>query len=141
MRSTRKQPFCWQEKNILRLIRKQYKKSELAKLRNLYLTITEMDSDFNGQDIRFYTKTINTYSGLSKDWIPSGLKILQDMKVIEIKEERIKGKFKGKKLVFTPDNIQEIPRKTVTGKPVNGKSILGLFDTSEDSTYLEDSNS
>lgn len=140
MRSTRKQPFCWQEKKILRIIRRQFKKNELSKLRNLYLTITEMDSDFNGKDIKFYTKTIGSYSGLARDWIPTGLNILEDLQIIKIVEERENGKFKGKKLIFTPDNIKEIPRKTVTGKPVNGKSVPGLFDSSEDSSYLEDSN-
>ena len=40
----------------------------------LYSTLTEMDSDFNGQDINFYTKTIVTYSWLNKDVVPWFLK-------------------------------------------------------------------
>lgn len=138
MRSTRNQPFCWQEKKILRKIRKSYTGSELCKLRNLYLTITEMDSDFNNQDIKFYTKTISTYGGLSKEWIPSGLKILQKMKVLQIVEDREGGKFKGKRLIFTPQNVEEIPQKTVTGKPVNGESVNGKDESSEDISLLED---
>ena len=138
MRSTRKQPFCWQEKKVLRFLRRNYKQAELIKLRNLYLTITEMDSDFNGQDIKFYTKTISSYSGLSKEWIPSGLKVLEKLQIIKIVEEKEKGKFKGKKLIFTPENIIEIPKKTVPGKTLNGEPFNGKTDTSEDSTYLED---
>lgn len=147
MRSTRNQPFCWQEKKVYRLLRQKYSGSELVKLRCLYGAITEADSDFNSQDIKYYTKTISTYSGLSKDWIPTGLKILQDeIHVLKIVEDREKGRFKGKRLIFTPENVQEIPRKPVTGKPVtgkpgNGKPLNGNNDTSEDSSSSEDINS
>lgn len=140
MRSTRNQPFCWQEKKILRILRKIYDKSELVKLRNLYLTITEIDSDFNNKDIKYYTKTIHTYSGLSKEWIPTGLKKLQRLNIIQIIEEREKGKYKGKKLIFTPEKIQEIPVKTVKGKTINGKTLNDNNDTSKDISYLEDNN-
>lgn len=141
MRSTRNQPFCWQEKKVFRLLRKHYSGSELVKLRCLYGAITEADSDFNSQDIKYYTKTIHSYSGLSKEWIPKGLKILQDeINIIKIVEERENGKFKGKRLIFTPENVAEMPRKTVPGKPVNGESLNGKNDTSEDSLFSEDSN-
>lgn len=139
-RSTRNQPFCWQEKKVLRLLRQRFKGAELQKYRNLYLTITEIDSDFNGQDIKFYTKTVSTYSGLSKDWIPQGLKTFEELKLIKIIEDRENGKFKGKRLIFTPELIEEIPQKTVDGKTGNGKTINCKQDTSEDSIYLEDSN-
>jgi len=141
MRSTRKQPFSWQEKKVLRIIRKKYSGSMNAKLRNLYLTITEMDSDFNSQDIKFYTKSINTYSGLSTEWIPTGLKILEnELNIIEIIEEREGGKFKAKTIKFTPDNIKELPHKTVTGKTFNGESVTGKNATLKDSSYLEDNS-
>ena len=138
MRSTRNQPFCWQEKKIFRALRKKYSGSELVKLRCLYGAITEMDSDFNGTDIKFYTKTIFRYTGLSKEWIPTGLKVFENMKALEIKEERYSGKFKGKRLIFTPDNVEEIPLKTVTEKTDNGKTDNGKVDTSEDISLSED---
>jgi len=139
MRSTRKQPFCWQEKKILRILRAKYKKSELVKLRCLYGAITEMDSDFNSKDIKYYTKTISTYSGLSLEWIPKGLKKFEDLGMIKIIENRENGKFKGKELIFTPENVKEVPRKTVPGKTVNGKPFAGKTEPSEDSSSLEDS--
>lgn len=138
-RSTRNQPFCWQEKKILRLFRKLFTGNELSKFRNLYGTITEMDSDFNNQDIKFYTKTISTYSGLSEDWIPKGLKKLQDLKIIVIEEDRVNGKFKGKRLIFTPENIDESICDTITVKSTNGKSLNGFLESSEDISLLEDS--
>ncbi|AVQ32289.1 hypothetical protein [Fusobacterium varium] len=138
-RSTKEQSFCWQEKKVLRLFRCLYVGKELDRIRNLYLTLTEIYSDFNGQDIKYYTETIAKYSGLSKGWIPKGLKILEELKVIELVEERSKGKFKGKKLIFTPENVEEMEKftreeeinneetiieETVTGKTITGETII-----------------
>ena len=153
-RSTKEQSFCWQEKKVLRLFRCLYVGKELDRIRNLYLTLTEIYSDFNGQDIKYYTETIAKYSGLSKGWIPKGLKILEELKVIELVEERSKGKFKGKKLIFTPENVEEmekftgeeeidneetttgeiITEETITGETVTGKTITGKTITEETTT-------
>jgi hypothetical protein len=107
-RSTRKQPFCWQEKKVLRLLKKKYKGETLSKLRNLYLTLTQMDSDFNGKEIKWYTKSISTYSGLSIRWIPKGLKIFEELNIIEIKngERDEYGRFTEKLLEFTPERVK-----------------------------------
>lgn len=167
-RSTKEQSFCWQEKKVLRLFRCLYVGKELDRIRNLYLTLTEIYSDFNGQDIKYYTETIAKYSGLSKGWIPKGLKILEELKVIELVEERSKGKFKGKKLIFTPENIEEMEKftreeesdneetvtgktitgetiaeeiitgETITGKIITGETVAGFLQTSEDIFVLED---
>ena len=143
-RSTKEQSFCWQEKKVLRLFRCLYVGKELDRIRNLYLTLTEIYSDFNGQDIKYYTETIAKYSGLSKGWIPKGLKIFEQLKLIQLVEERSKGKFKGKRLIFTPENIEKEEKtddkKTVTGKAsteetITGKTIAGFLQTSEDSIY------
>ena len=145
-RSTKEQSFCWQEKKVLRLFRCLYVGKELDRIRNLYLTLTEIYSDFNGQDIKYYTETIAKYSGLSKGWIPKGLKILEELKVIELVEERSKGKFKGKKLIFTPENVEEMEKftreeeidneetttgETITREIITGKTITGETITEE----------
>jgi len=142
MRSIRNQPFAWQEKKITRLLRKKYKenKSKMMKIIMLYTTITEIDSDFNNKDIKFYTKTISTYSGLSKDFIPKGLKHLEKLKIIKLTKERKGGKFKGKTIKFTPERIKEMPQKTVDGRTVNGQPVNGFLEPSEDSTLIEDSS-
>ena len=142
-RSTKNQPFCWQEKKILRLLRCQYEGKEHDKLRNLYLTLTEIYSDFNGKDIKYYTQTIIKYSSLSKDWIPKGLKIFENLKVIQLVEERNKGKFKGKRLIFTPENIEEMEKFTNEQKisdenTITDKTVTEFLEPSEDSLYLED---
>ena len=135
-RSTKEQSFCWQEKKVLRLFRCLYVGKELDRIRNLYLTLTEIYSDFNGQDIKYYTETIAKYSGLSKGWIPKGLKILEELKVIELVEERSKGKFKGKKLIFTPENIEEMEKFTREEEIDNEETITGEIITEE--TIIEE---
>ena len=130
-RSTKEQSFCWQEKKVLRLFRCRYVGKELDRIRNLYLTLTEIYSDFNGQDIKYYTETIAKYSGLSKGWIPKGLKILEELKVIELVEERSKGKFKGKKLIFTPENVEEMEKFTREEEIDNEETITEETTTEE----------
>ena len=142
-RSTRNQPFCWQEKEILRLFGKKFKGLELVKYRNLYLTITQMDSDFNGTEIKHYTRSIAEYSGLLEAWIPKGLKELKRMNIIEIIEERENGKRRGKHLIFTPEKLglkgqkanSAIPNNS---NPNNSNPNISNPQTSEDSIYIED---
>ena len=138
-RNTKNQPFCWQEKKILRLLRSQYYGGkEHDKLRNLYLTLTEIYSDFNGQDIKYYTQTIARYSGLNKEWIPKGLKIFEKLKMVQLIEDRDKGKFKGKRLIFTPENIEEIKNLPNNEKINDDNTVSEFLEPSEDSSYLED---
>ena len=138
-RNIKNQPFCWQEKKILRLLRDQYYGGkEHDKLRNLYLTLTEIYSDFNGQDIKYYTQTIARYSGLTKEWIPKGLKIFEKLKMVQLIEDRDKGKFKGKRLIFTPENIEEIKNLPNTEKINDDNTVSEFLEPSEDISYLED---
>ena len=100
---------------------------------------------------------------MSKTWIPKGLKIFEKLKVILLVEDKVGGKFKGKKLIFTPENLEKIniktvaeetingkiitgktvteetvSGKTVNGKTIHGKSVDGFLKTSEDILLLED---
>jgi len=147
-RSTRNQPFCWQEKKVLRLLRKKFNKSELVKMKSLYLALTEIDSDFNGKPIKFYTKTISTYSGLSVKWIPKALQSLKQYEIIEMVEERDnKGHILSRKLIFTPEKLVEKPNSGKTyiriipnmPKPTVRKPASGQMLTLEDSSLKEDS--
>ena len=53
-------------------------------------------------------------------------------------EEKENGRFKGKSLVFTPENIDEISISTVKLKSSNGRTVNGFLLTSEDIYLLED---
>ena len=133
MRSTRKQPFCWQEKKINRLLRKIYAddSGKKSKMLLLYQTLTEIDSDFNGKEISFFTKTISTYSWLSVRFIPSALEEFQDLKILKIIEKKEAGKFAWKDLIFTPDEVidpneinkaDKIAKKTASQQSTSGVS-------------------
>ena len=133
-RKTENQPFCQQEEKVLQLFRCRYERKELDRFRNLHLTLTEIYSDFNGRDIKCYVETIANYSGLSKAWIPKGLKIFEELKLIQLVEERSKGKFKGKRLIFTPENIEK-EEKNDDKKNVTEKASTSFLKTSEDNLY------
>jgi hypothetical protein len=144
-RSIRKTPFCWQEKEVLRLIKNKFNGIERVKMLCLYQGLTWIDNDFNEQNIKYYTKTIATYTGLSKDWIPQGLQKLEKLSVISIYEDKSKGRFSGKVVAFTPQKAGKIPQETVTGQsvigqPINGQSVIGQSDTLEESNIQEQIN-
>jgi len=46
MRNIKKSTFCWQDKQVLNLIKQKFKKSELSNALSLYLTLTEQASYF-----------------------------------------------------------------------------------------------
>ncbi len=110
-RQIRRQPFCWQEKKVLRLIQKSFTGLKRAKTLLLYTTLTWLDNDFNGQPIRNYNNTLAERSGLDPHWIPKGIKYLIEMKIIEIRKrarDEETGKFKqdgktGAAILFTPE--------------------------------------
>lgn len=138
IRSTRNQPFCWQPKMVLRKLKEQLKDKPLehSKHRNLYLTLTQIDSDFNGKEIIWYTKTIATYSGLSKDWIPKGLQLLADSKIITIMDIRDdSGRFAGRSVHLNDVLEHDL---TVPVKSGNGEDVTGKSCTLEDISCIED---
>jgi len=125
----------------------------------LYSTLTEMDSDFNGQDINFYTKTIVTYSWLNKDVVPWFLKELEELNILKIVEKKESWRFAWKDLIFTPDNVIDPDEKknalskedsTITefsgngdssnGNIDNGNTIIDEKGTLEDNIIWEDIN-
>jgi len=147
-RQIRNQPFCWQEKKINRLIRKIHfnDRAFKSKLLLLYATITEIDNDFNGKAIKYYTKTIVSYSGLSKEFIPNGLRELERLGIIKLTESRKgDGKYSGKTIFFTPELIDESASievetyaKPVNGEAVNGRPVNGELATLEESNSIEE---
>jgi len=143
MRQPRKQPFCWQEKKINRLIRKIYKEdpAKMSKMILLYQTLTEMDSDFNGKNINYYTASISTYSWLSIRFIPSALEELEELKIIKIVEKKVNWKFAWKELIFTPDNVIDLSEKIEALEQANiTVSRLSTNGEKNNIKYLEQAN-
>ncbi len=71
---------------------------ELGKLRNLYLTLVEQDSDLAdiGDDHRLNTKKIHDKSGIFQVWIPTGIKKLEKIGIIRTYRKRHLGRYAGK---------------------------------------------
>lgn len=155
----RKHAFCYQDKPALRLLRQHWKDghisaSEHSKLRNLYLTLTEIESDYGQEEIEHFTKTIHAYSGLPREFIPSGLRFLEELGLCEVEEIRDEqGRFRGRVVklldITEKDDVQKSAngssvsfcettqtqtndvRKTVNGKTVNGKTVNGKSGNGE----------
>ena len=121
-RCIRNQPFCWQEKVILREIRRRYRGAKRVKMISLYTVLTWIDSDFYGKDIDFFTETICTYSGLQKSGKHSVPKLLKEMEeelgIIKLSTKRDKnGRVITKILTFTPGQLKTINSKTIHSFP------------------------
>lgn len=69
VRIFRENPIAWVEKPILRYLRKKYGKDKrlFVSLRGVYLALCEMDSDFTDTPIRFFSETVGTYAGVSRE--------------------------------------------------------------------------
>src|SRR4051812_38496234 len=69
VRIYRENPIAWVEKPILRYLRKTYGKNKrlFVSLRGVYLALCEMDSDFTDTPITFFTETVGTYAGVSRE--------------------------------------------------------------------------
>lgn len=128
-RQFRKQPFAWQEKNVLRLLKKKYKKRAIVSRRSVYLALTEIESDFGRDFIRNYTKTIATYAGINRHLASQILKEFEKLGILKMKMLRNKeGKFCGKvvdllsvssyPLVDEPP-VGEMPHKKVVNSEEN----------------------
>ena len=58
--------------------------------------------------------------------------------MVQLIEDRDKGKFKGKRLIFTPENIEEIKNLPNTEKINDDNTVSEFLEPSEDISYLED---
>jgi hypothetical protein len=69
VRIFRKNPIAWWDKNVMRFLRDKYGKDKKTFLlvRSVYLALCEIESDFNDKPINFFTKTVGTYAGLSRE--------------------------------------------------------------------------
>lgn len=117
-RQFRKQPFCWQEKKILRLLKSKYNKRTLPYRRSIYLALTEIESDFGKAFIKNYTKTISTYAGINRQLVSKILKEFEKLGILHIiilRDER--GKFSGRKVDLLSINQPPLTEKPSVDEP------------------------
>jgi hypothetical protein len=69
VRIFRENPIAWWDKPVMRYLRKKYgqNKREFVFIRSVYLALCEMESDFTDTPITFFTKTVGTYAGVSRE--------------------------------------------------------------------------
>jgi hypothetical protein len=69
VRIFRKNPIAWWDKNVMRYLRHKYgqDKKTFLLVRSVYLALCEIESDFNDKPVHFFTKTVGTYAGLSRE--------------------------------------------------------------------------
>jgi hypothetical protein len=84
VRIFRENPIAWVEKPILRYLRKKYGKDKrlFVSLRGVYLALCEMDSDFTDTPITFFTETVGTYAGVSREVAGKCINLLLQEKLI-----------------------------------------------------------
>lgn len=115
------------DKRILKLIREKYKKNKLVKLLSLYCAIAELEEDFKSE--KYKTSLITKHSGLSKNWIPGGLKILNNLGVIAIEESRNKGKFSNRGFKIIPyENINKKKKDLKLKKNIGYIYLIKKYD-------------
>ena len=91
-RRQRNVAHLWADKRVLRYLRKRYKASEYRNLRNVYLALCEIESDFieelreGREGIQGFNKTLQTYSGLKYDTTNKYLKILKEEGAVEVEQ-------------------------------------------------------
>ena len=137
-RQFRKQPFCWQEKNVLRLLKRKYSKRKILSRRSVYLALTEIESDFGKSFIKNYTKTIATYAGIDRHLASQILKEFEKLGIVKMTILRKSGKFCGKvvellsanpsPLVVQPPVVDMPHKKVIVGKENNNDIIINLND-------------
>ena len=103
----------WADKRVTRFFRKNFSKKDSKNLRAIYLALCEMESDFGeGQEIISFTKTLSTYSGISRDTLRPYLIALKKAKLIDYAQAQSNGgKFGGVSLFLYAWDEEEAERK------------------------------
>jgi hypothetical protein len=86
----RENPFAWYDKIVMRYLREKYGKDKktFLILRAVYTALTEIESDFKERTIPFFTKTVGTYAGVSREAAGKYLNMLEDEGLITRVRER-----------------------------------------------------
>lgn len=87
VREFRQSPFCWQDKPTLRLINNNVDRKQLSSIRNVYLTLTELASDYSSENINVFIFDVANRSWLSENTVSKCLDILKNLNIIDYEEQ------------------------------------------------------
>jgi hypothetical protein len=93
VRIFRENPIAWWDKPVMRHLRKKYgaNKRLFVSLRGVYLALCEIESDFVDTPITFFTQTVGTYAGVTREVAGRCIKLLEDEGLVvrtQIKEQK-----------------------------------------------------
>lgn len=93
VRVFREHPIAWWDKPVMRYLRKKYSRNKrlFVSLRGVYLALCEIESDFVETPVNFFTQTVGTYAGVTREVAGRCIKILEQEGLI------VKTRFKDEK--------------------------------------------
>jgi hypothetical protein len=127
VRIFRKNPIAWWDKNAMRYLRRKYGKDKktFALLRAVYLALCEIESDFSNTPINFFTQTVGTYAGTSRQVAGKYINMLEKdglISKVRIRDAKTKKYLPGTFIeILDCDGVIET-KKPLAGYPTSGVS-------------------
>ena len=84
---------AWYDKQVIRWFRQSFTKIQYKNLRNVYIALTEIDSDFGSTTINGLSNTIKKYAGISHSISTRYIHFLREVGLVKIEQQRIGAKF------------------------------------------------
>jgi hypothetical protein len=127
VRIFRKNPIAWWDKNAMRYLRRKYGKVKktFALIRAVYLALCEIESDFSDSPISFFTQTVGTYAGTSRQVAGKYINMLEKdglISKVRMRDEKTKEYLPGTFIeILDFDGVIET-KKPLAGYPTSGVS-------------------
>jgi len=116
VRVFRDNPFCWQNKGVLRLIQKKYKGQKLTSRTAVYTVLTQIASDSSSEDYETWGIKIMEMAGVGYTTLRTVFNEFGDMKILKREQERTKKGTYGKLEVTLLEPITTASQSKPNGK-------------------------
>lgn len=125
VRIFRENPIAWWDKPVMRHLRRKYgsQKRLFVALRGVYLALCEIESDFVEQPIHFFTQTVGTYAGVTREVAGRCIKILEAESLIA--KTRIKDTKSKRFLTGTIILMKSLKSDAATSDPLPRIASIG----------------
>jgi hypothetical protein len=125
VRIFRENPIAWWDKPVMRFLRKKYghNKRLFVSLRGVYLALCEIESDFVDQPINFFTQTVGTYAGVTREVAGRCINLLGKEGLIS--KSRIKDERSRKFLTGTIIILRALKSQTTVSEPLPRIASIG----------------
>jgi hypothetical protein len=127
VRIFRKNPIAWWDKNAMRYLRQKYGKVKktFALIRSVYLALCEIESDFSDTPINFFTQTVGTYAGTSRQVAGKYINMLEKdglISKVRMRDEKTKKYLPGTFIEILDFHGVAEAQKPLAGYPTSGLS-------------------